>query len=91
MPRAFTRARPASLCENVSQMADLGSGVREGFFRATRLRCRPARLAPGRSSTGTTAPTGRMKSREGTVVDADDFIQEMIETAKTIAKDLGKF
>ncbi len=35
-------------------------------------------------------PTGRMKSREGTVVDADDFIQEMINTAKNIAKDLGK-
>jgi arginyl-tRNA synthetase len=35
-------------------------------------------------------PTGRMKSREGTVVDADEFIQEMVETAKNIAKDLGK-
>ena len=35
-------------------------------------------------------PTGRMKSREGTVVDADDFIQEMVDTAKKIARDLGK-
>jgi len=35
-------------------------------------------------------PSGRMKSREGTVVDADDFIQEMVDTAKNIAKDLGK-
>ena len=35
-------------------------------------------------------PTGRMKSREGTVVDADDFIQEMVDTAKNIARDLGK-
>ncbi len=35
-------------------------------------------------------PTGRMKSREGTVVDADDFIQEMVDTAKGIAKMLGK-
>ncbi len=35
-------------------------------------------------------PTGRMKSREGTVVDADDFIQEMVDTAKAIAKELGK-
>ena len=35
-------------------------------------------------------PTGRMKSREGTVVDADDFIDEMVNTAKVIAKDLGK-
>lgn len=35
-------------------------------------------------------PTGRMKSREGTVVDADDFIQEMVDTAKQIAKELGK-
>ena len=35
-------------------------------------------------------PTGRMKSREGTVVDADDFIQEMVDTAKGIAKELGK-
>ena len=35
-------------------------------------------------------PSGRMKSREGTVVDADDFMQEMIDTAKSIAKELGK-
>lgn len=35
-------------------------------------------------------PTGRMKSREGTVVDADDFIQEMVDTAKQIASELGK-
>ena len=35
-------------------------------------------------------PSGRMKSREGTVVDADDFIQEMVDTAKNIAKELGK-
>ena len=35
-------------------------------------------------------PSGRMKSREGTVVDADDFLQEMVDTAKGIAKDLGK-
>tara|TARA_B100000287_G_scaffold427457_1_gene477117 strand:- start:283 stop:2058 length:1776 start_codon:yes stop_codon:yes gene_type:complete len=35
-------------------------------------------------------PSGKMKSREGTVVDADDFIQEMVDTAKEIAKELGK-
>ena len=35
-------------------------------------------------------PTGRMKSREGTVVDADDLVQEMVDTAKNTAKDLGK-
>lgn len=35
-------------------------------------------------------PSGRMKSREGTVVDADDFIQEMVDTAKSIANELGK-
>ena len=35
-------------------------------------------------------PTGKMKSREGTVVDADDLVQEMVDTAKNIAKDLGK-
>jgi len=35
-------------------------------------------------------PSGRMKSREGTVVDADDFMQEMVDTAKGIAKELGK-
>ncbi len=35
-------------------------------------------------------PTGKMKSREGTVVDADDLIQEMTETAGEISKDLGK-
>jgi arginyl-tRNA synthetase len=31
-----------------------------------------------------------MKSREGTVVDADDFMQEMVDTAKSIAMELGK-
>lgn len=35
-------------------------------------------------------PSGKMKGREGTVVDADDLIEEMIDTAKTISEDLGK-
>ena len=35
-------------------------------------------------------PTGKMKSREGTVVDADDLMNEMTETAQKIAEDLGK-
>lgn len=35
-------------------------------------------------------PSGKMKSREGTVVDADDLMQEMTETAQNIAEDLGK-
>ena len=35
-------------------------------------------------------PEGKMKSREGTVVDADDLMQEMYETAKDKAQDLGK-
>lgn len=35
-------------------------------------------------------PTGKMKSREGTVVDADDLIQEMIDTAESHTKELGK-
>lgn len=35
-------------------------------------------------------PSGKMKSREGTVVDADDLMQEMITTAQTISEDLGK-
>lgn len=35
-------------------------------------------------------PSGKMKSREGTVVDADDMVQEMIETAETHTKELGK-
>jgi arginyl-tRNA synthetase len=35
-------------------------------------------------------PTGKMKSREGTVVDADDLMQEMIETAEHHTKELGK-
>lgn len=35
-------------------------------------------------------PSGKMKSREGTVVDADDLIVEMAETAKEISQDLGK-
>jgi len=35
-------------------------------------------------------PTGKMKSREGVVVDADDLLEEMSETAKNISKQLGK-
>lgn len=35
-------------------------------------------------------PSGKMKSREGTVVDADDLIVEMTETAQNISQDLGK-
>lgn len=35
-------------------------------------------------------PEGKMKSREGTVVDADDLIDEMIKTAKTTSEELGK-
>jgi arginyl-tRNA synthetase len=35
-------------------------------------------------------PSGRMKSREGTVVDADDMIEEMINVAKNKTEELGK-
>lgn len=35
-------------------------------------------------------PEGKMKSREGTVVDADDIIDEMIDTARNMSKELGK-
>jgi arginyl-tRNA synthetase len=35
-------------------------------------------------------PTGKMKSREGTVVDADDIADEMIEIAKNKTRELGK-
>ncbi len=35
-------------------------------------------------------PSGKMKSREGTVVDADELMEEMVSTAKNIAKELGK-
>ena len=35
-------------------------------------------------------PEGKMKSREGTVVDADDLIAEMVNTAREMSKELGK-
>ena len=35
-------------------------------------------------------PEGKMKSREGTVVDADDLMQEMINTARETSQELGK-
>ncbi len=35
-------------------------------------------------------PSGKMKSREGTVVDADDLIAQMTQTAKAISEELGK-
>lgn len=36
-------------------------------------------------------PNGKMKSREGTVVDADDLVAEMIRTAKEVSQQAGKF
>ena len=35
-------------------------------------------------------PSGKMKSREGTVVDADDLMEEMTKTAKDVSQKLGK-
>jgi len=35
-------------------------------------------------------PEGKMKSREGTVVDADDLMEEMVATAKQVSAELGK-
>lgn len=35
-------------------------------------------------------PSGKMKSREGTVVDADDLMAEMTDTARSISEELGK-
>lgn len=35
-------------------------------------------------------PSGKMKSREGTVVDADDLIEEMIQVARDMSAELGK-
>ena len=35
-------------------------------------------------------PEGKMKSREGTVVDADDLMNEMVSTARTVSAELGK-
>ena len=35
-------------------------------------------------------PSGKMKSREGTVVDADDLMNDMTQTAKELSEDLGK-
>jgi len=35
-------------------------------------------------------PEGKMKSREGTVVDADDLMKEMVDTAREMSEELGK-
>jgi arginyl-tRNA synthetase len=35
-------------------------------------------------------PSGKMKSREGTVVDADDLVDEMVEVARKMSEELGK-
>ena len=35
-------------------------------------------------------PEGKMKSREGTVVDADDLMDEMVNSAREVSKELGK-
>ena len=35
-------------------------------------------------------PEGKMKSREGTVVDADDLMAEMVDTARSVSEEMGK-
>ena len=35
-------------------------------------------------------PNGKMKSREGTVVDADDLMEEMVSGARKVSDELGK-
>ena len=35
-------------------------------------------------------PNGKMKSREGTVVDADDLMEEMVQVAEELSQELGK-
>ena len=35
-------------------------------------------------------PNGKMKSREGTVVDADDLMEEMVQVAQELSQELGK-
>lgn len=35
-------------------------------------------------------PSGKMKSREGTVVDADELVSDMIATAKAMSAEKGK-
>ena len=35
-------------------------------------------------------PSGKMKSREGTVVDADDLMEEMVEISRRMSAELGK-
>ncbi len=35
-------------------------------------------------------PSGKMKSREGTVVDADDLMEQMVEGARQVSQDMGK-
>ena len=35
-------------------------------------------------------PSGKMKSREGTVVDADDLVEEMVKVARDMSVELGK-
>jgi arginyl-tRNA synthetase len=35
-------------------------------------------------------PSGKMKSREGTVVDADDLMEDMTQTAQQLSEELGK-
>jgi arginyl-tRNA synthetase len=35
-------------------------------------------------------PSGKMKSREGTVVDADDLVEDMVKVARDVANELGK-
>ncbi|HIN39501.1 MAG TPA: arginine--tRNA ligase, partial [Flavobacteriales bacterium] len=35
-------------------------------------------------------PSGKMKSREGTIVDADDIMEEMVQSARRVSEELGK-
>ena len=47
-------------------------------------------LLPSFLRNGRSTNLGKMKSREGTVVDADELMQEMVDTAKMLSQELGK-
>lgn len=88
---AFEKAKEFNLDKNIYVVGD----EQNYHFKVLRLICQklgiPSADGMYHLSYGMVElPTGKMKSREGTVVDADDLVDEMIEIAAQKTKELGK-
>ena len=90
------RARPASARRHLDEMIYVVGNEQNYHFQVLKLILGKLGYAWADHITHLSygmveLPEGKMKSREGTVVDADDLIDEMVRTAREMSQELGKF